>query len=360
MTLTTPRLTTTFAALALAGVSVAAAQERGEAFRVPEERRFQGGETWRARTEIETTRTPIGRDAEDEVTTIVWTESDDVLDRPHGFALRSTLTSWRLRSTAPNTETTIEYDDDDLQTITIGRDGREVEFARTWTWEFDPAWRLLDVSGQRRTLKQLYMHATREMAGERDGCDLRSWFMRRARPYVVERWSERLEQAIVRMNNDGLAPVRVVMERLRGGEAIDRDFEARVAAAGDMPAGTVRFVGMGEAGAEFRVTFDVQGTDRPVPEYAFGIDDAGRLAWVDAVGTDVVEEDGREMRVTTRFSFDLEEVRETPQEQERRPQRAPQGVDASDEGQQGEDVEDSGWQSPEQFEQGGQRGRRPY
>lgn len=355
MRLTTPRLTV--AALAFAGVAAAAAQEGGgQGFQVPEDRRFQGGETWRTRTEIETTRTPIGRDADDEVTTIVWTESADVLERPHGFALRSTLGSWRLHATAPNTETTIDYDDEDLRTITIGRDGREVEFARTWTYEFDPSWRLLDVSGQRRTLKQLYMHATREMSGKHDGCGLRSWFARRARPYVVERWSEGLEEALVRMNNDGLAPVRVVMERLRGGEVIGRDFEARVAAAGDLPAGTVRFVGVGDGGAEFRVSFDVQGTEAPVPEYAFAIDDAGRLSWLHAVGTDVVEEDGRELRVTSRFSYDLEEVSATPQAQER-----PQGVDASDQ-RQGEDADGAGWRSPERFEEGEQRGRgrRPY
>lgn len=344
----------TVACLAFACAGAAAAQEGG-AFRVPEDQRFQGGETWRTRTQVQTTETPVGREGEDERTTIVWTESADVLDRPHGFALRSTLGSWRMESTAPNMQTRIEYTDEDLQTITIGRDGREVEFARTWTYEFDPSWRLLDVSGQRRTLKQLYMHATREMAGERDGCDLRSWFMRRARPYVVDRWSERLEEAFVRMNEEGLAPVRVVMERLRGGEELGADFAAKLQPAGDMPGGTIRFLGVGDQGAEFRVEFDVQGTAEPVPGYAFAIDDAGRLAWLDAIGTRIDEQDGGDVRVTTRYTYTLEAVTPTPQQPER---RGPQGIDTSTGERERE--QGTGWQSPEQVEPGQGPGRRPY
>ncbi len=346
MRTTTPRLTVACLALAGAGLAAAQQQDAGPSFRVSDDQRFGGGETWRTRTELETTRAPIGRQGEDEVTTIVWGESSDVLERPHGFALRSTLRSWRLRATGPNTETTIEYDDEDLRTIRVGE--REVDFARTWTYEFDPSWRLLDVSGQRRTFKQLYARAMRDMGGEGDRCGgLRSWFMRRARPFVVDRWSEGVEEALVRMNAEGLAPVRVVMERLRGGDELGADFEARLAPAGDLPAGTIHLVGRGERGAEFRVTFDVQGTDKPVPEYAFAIDDAGRLAWLDALGSDVVEQDGRELRVTTRFSYALEEVtrQAPPQEQ---PQRGPRGVDASDEAPQGEG------------EQEGQQPRRPF
>lgn len=316
MKIASPRMTAAcVVGLAIVGAGLVAAQDAAAPapFRVPDEARFQGGETWRVRNEVHTTRTRVGREGEEEVTTIVWTETSDVLDRPHGFALRSTLTSWRMRATGPRSETTVEYGDEDLRTIEVGRDGREVELARTWTYEFDPSWRLLDVSGQRRTLKQLYMKAARDMTGDGGRCGLRAWIVRRMGPFVVDRWSAAVEEALLRMNREGLAPVRVVAEHLRGGGEVGPGFEARLRPAGDLPGGRVRYVRRGEAGAEFRVEFDVQRADVPVPEYAFAIDDAGRLAWLDLVVTRVVDRDGDAARVTTRVSYVLEEVTRTPQ-----------------------------------------------
>ncbi|MCO5166590.1 MAG: hypothetical protein M9894_09520 [Planctomycetes bacterium] len=320
----TARARLSVATLALCCAGGAAAQE-GDAFRIDE--RFQPGETWRARTEMRTVEAPLGREGEEETTTIVWTESAEVLDRPQGFALRSTLTGWRMHAVAPNVETRITYDDDDLQTIRIGQ--RELEFARTWTYEFDPTWRLLAVTGQERTIKQLYARVARDMAGDRPA---RRWFLRRFGPWMVERWSQRLEAWLVRSNNEGSAPVRVVMERLRAGDAIEDGFEARVPATGALPTGKVRYVGRGDAGAEFRMTFDVTG-DTPAPEYAFAIDDAGRLTWLEATGTRIVREDGRGKRVTTHYAYALQQV--TP------PDERPD-VDARDIGDEGAADEEIG------------------
>lgn len=305
-----PRAGAAFAtALFVSGVSGAAvAQEQGQAaFRV--ETPFGPGETWRLRTELTTMELPVAQGEEEaEVTAVAWTESAAVESRPLGFALRSTLTSWRMDSRAPNTESRVRYDDDDLSTIRIGV-GREEDFARTWTYEFDPAWRLLGVSGQRETVEQLYARAMADMSDRDDGCGkmLGRWLGTTFGPLVVDRISERLEERLLRSNAEGAAPVRIVMERLRAAGAIEPGFEARVAAAGDLPAGTVRFVGVGDGGAEFEVEFDVQqepSGEAPVNEYSFVIDDAGRLTRLIAMSTRIE----RDVRVTSRYAFALEQV----------------------------------------------------
>lgn len=302
-----PRASVAFAtALFVSGAVVA--QEQGQAaFRV--EAPFGPGETWRLRTEVTTMELPEGEgDDQAEVTAVAWTESAAVEARPLGFALRSTLTSWRMDSRAPNVESRMRYDEDDLSTIRIGAD-REEDFARTWTYEFDPSWRLLGVSGQRETVEQLYARALADMSEREDGCGrmLGRWLGTTFGPLVVDRMSERLEEHLLRSNAEGAAPVRVVMERLRAAGAIEPGFEARVAPAGDLPAGTVRFVGLREGGAEFKVEFDVQqepSGEAPVNEYSFVIDDAGRLTRLIAMSTRVE----RDVRVTSRYAYALEQV----------------------------------------------------
>lgn len=280
--------------------SVASAQEQEPPFRV--ETPFGPGETWRLRTEVTTMEQPVqqGED-EAEVSTVVWTESAAVEARPAGFALRSTLTSWRMESRAPNAESRMVYDAEDLSTIRVG--GREVDFAHTWVFEFDPSWRLLGVAGQRETLEQLYERAVADMDG------WGKWLGSTLGPYVVDLMSARLEEQLIRSNDDGGTPVRVVMERLRAAGRLEPGFEKRFDAVGDLPAGTVRFVGVGDAGAELEVEFDVQQTaDGSVTEYAFAIDDAGRLTRLVAIGTKVVTKGDQDVRVTSRYAYTLEQV----------------------------------------------------
>lgn len=307
------RAAVAFATAALIAAGAAFAQEQGqEPFRV--QTPFSAGESWRLRTEVTTMELPVDEDEDEaEVNTVTWTESTEVEARPLGFALRSTLTSWRMDSRAPNAESRVAYEDEDLSTLRIG--GREVDFARTWTYEFDPSWRLLGVSGQHETVKQLYERAMADMASAEDGWGktLGLWLGRALGPFFVDRMSERLEEHLLRSNAEGAAPVRVVMERLRAVGTIEPGFEAPVATAGDLPAGTVRFVGVGEAGAEFRVEFDVQQqADQPVAEYAFAIDDGGRLVRLVAMSTRVVTQGERDVRVTTRYAYTLEEVIPSP------------------------------------------------
>jgi hypothetical protein len=305
-----PRATVALAtALFVSGVSGAVvAQEQGQAaFRV--EAPFGPGETWSLRTEVTTMELPTGEgEDEAEVTAVAWTESAAVEARPLGFALRSTLTSWRMDSRAPNVESRMRYDEDDLSTIRIDAD-REEDLARTWTYEYDPSWRLLGVSGQRETVEQLYARALADRSGRDDGWGdrLGRWLGTTFGPLVVDRISARLEEHLLRSNAEGAAPVRVVMERLRAAGAIEPGFEAPVAAAGDRPAGTVRFVGLGDGGARFEVEFDVQQQPQGVSEYSFVIDDAGRLTRLIAVSTRVE----RDVRVTSRYAYALEQVTPT-------------------------------------------------
>jgi hypothetical protein len=303
------RAVVAFASAALIAAGVTFGQEQEQPFRV--QTPFGAGETWQLRSEVTTLELPVD-EGEDraEVNTLTWTESAQVEARPIGFGLRSTLTSFRIDSRAPYTESRVNYDDEDLRKIRIAS-GREEDFARTWTYELDPSWRLLGVSGQQETVQQLYERAMADMSTQEDGCGkaLGRWLGRTVGPFVVERMSERLEEQLIRSNDEGLAPVRVVMERLRAAGTIEPGFAAKVEGAGEMPGGTVRFVGVGEGGAQFEVELDVQqATEQPVAEYSFVIDDAGRLTRVDTMTTNVAKQGGRDVRVTTRFAYTLEQV----------------------------------------------------
>lgn len=287
------------ALLALASTCAALAQDAP--FRV--ETPFAGGERWALREQLVTTEVPLGADEDEaEVSRLVWTEAAEVLRRPQGFALRLTLDAFRLDARAPNVETRMRYDEDDLRTIEV-EPGREVPFERTWTYEYDDAWTLLDVSGQRETLAQLYDRALVDRAREEgDGCNLGTWLATRARGFVVDRWSRGVEAWQKTVSNQGGAPVRAVMARLRAGGELEPGFAARFEGSEYLPGGVVRLVGRDERGARFRAEFDGSGSDWPL--YAFVIDDAGRLAWLETARTEV--QGGR--RVTSEYTFSIERV----------------------------------------------------
>lgn len=301
---------------------VAGAQEGP--FRV--ERPFGGGERWALREELVTREVPVGEAEErGEVNRYVWTERAEVLQRAQGFALRLTLESFRMDARAPNVETRMTYGEQDLRTIEVGR-GREVPFHRTWTFEYDPTWRLIDVSGQRETVSQLYDRMLADVgdADDGEGCSLGAWLARRGKTFVVDRWSRGFEDWQKKVVNQGGAPVRAVMARLRAGEAIQPGAELRFEAGRELPAGAVRYVGREEGGARFRVAFDVEVTEeRPAPEYSFLIDDAGRLVSLESARTKI--EGGR--RVATEYTFAL---RVEQGEEESQPEQQP-GIDAVEE-----------------------------
>jgi hypothetical protein len=272
---------------------------------------LQDGERWRTSLRLVTSEVPVGQDqAQADTTTIAWTESSQALARPHGFALRSALVDYRVEINGPNARTAVAYGAEDL---------RRLGCDQPWTVELDPTWRVLDISGphapgdaRRAALRE----ARGEEEGDHDGCALRGWFGRRARGDGG--WH-------VRMTNEHLAPVRVVMARLGGGAAIEEGFTARVEAAGFLPAGEVRFTGEGEGGSTFQVIFDVQGTDLPAPAYSFAIDEAGRLTRLHATGSWV--RDG--VRHTREYAWALEEVT-PPGVTEETPSRPAPEIDASD------------------------------
>ena len=283
-----------------------AASAQEAPFRV--ETPFAGGERWALREELVTREVPLGQDERrGEVNRFLWTESAEVLERGQGFALRLTLESFHLDATAPNVETRVRYDADDLK-----------DFPRTWTFEYDPTWRLLDVSGQRETMANLYDRMLQDAEVDEERCPVGRWIGERAKPFVVDRWSRGFEGWQKRVCNDGGAPVRAVMARLRAGEAIDPGSEVRFEGAGELAGGAVRYVGRDADGARFRVAFDAQGAeDRPAPEYSFVIDDAGRLTRLESKRTKL---DGG-LRTTTEYTFTLDVEGRGEQ------QPAPQGVD---------------------------------
>jgi hypothetical protein len=284
-------------------VSTCAAMAQDAPFRVEEP--FAGGERWALREELVTRELPVGEaEEEGEVSRVTWTETATVLRRAQGFALRMTLDSFHVDSRAPNVETRVRFDEEDLRDV-----------PRELTFELDSTWSLLDVSGQREVFAGLYdrMMGKKKHADD-GGCDAGRWFGKRARPFVVDRWSRGFERWQKMVINERGAPIRLVMARLRDGE-VEPGFTARLEAQGHSPAGTVRFAGRDERGARFTVEFDVA-RDAPAPEYAFWIDDAGRLTRIETTRTKV--EGGT--RTTTEYVYALERV-----EQGEEP--GPQGVD---------------------------------
>lgn len=281
---------------------------------------FGAGERWALREELVTREVPLGyaEDGEGQVARFAWTQRAEVLDRARGFALRVTLESFRMESRGPNVETRVGYDAEDLRALQVGR-GEELPLQLTWTFEYDAAWTLLDVAGQEETLSQLYdrMLADVMRGADEEGRNLGAWFAERAKPFVVDRWSRSFEDWQKAASNQAGAPVRAVMARLRGGEAIEPGAALPFEAAGDLPAGAVRYVGREDGGARFRVAFDdAHAEERPAPEYSFLIDDAGRLVRLESASTKVEGE----RRVATQYRFALEGVE--PHEHAR-----PKGVD---------------------------------
>lgn len=274
----------------------------------------QDGERWRTSMRVVSSEVPVGEaDAHADTTTIAWTESSQVVLRPHGFALRSSLTSYSLEQAGLNARASVAYDAADLQRLGL---------ADAWSLELDPTWRVLDacgrhVLGEARRAALLEARGDEE-GGERDGCVFRAWFGRRG--------AGRDGGWHVRMTNDHLLPVRVTLARIHGGANVDESFAARFEGAGFLPGGEVRFAGAGDGGRTFRVTFDVQGTDLPAPSYSFALDEANRLTRLAATGSWV--KDG--VRRTRDYAWALEEVLPPGQGPELSPGQPAPGIDASD------------------------------
>ncbi len=242
---------------------------------------FEAGERWSTCGGLRMRVTRIGWPAMEG--SIAWTHSVQVVARPHGFALRGTLTSLVWEERLHGVQTVRSWSADAPGPLADPA-------ARTWTYGFDRTWALLDVDGPEQSIQRL-LDRLRPDAGDAVATELNRQLARRA--------AEGVERFLLAASAHLGQPVRAAMASLSAGPLVPGRSWTLEPLQG--PPGRSRYLGLEGTAGHFEATWQVEG-ERAL-QARFVLDVHGRLRWMNVQHAELLPVEGGTLRAVHELAF---------------------------------------------------------